>query len=396
MTLHETTEFAKKFGVGTGIGIGVIIALVIFFNIGVFIKNILLPPKIAPANVQWGKLPQIEFPQSTVDGTFTYSLNTVDGNLPSDFPDRVIIYKMMVPKPDLNNLVAIKNIVQQMGFVDSTGNTLPEIPRGGSLYEWDEPTGLQRKIIYDTVTLNFSMDSNYLSSLDVLSGKNMGDQTSAINTAQSFLGSIDSPPDDLNINLTTAPNPANDYTVAPQLYSIDSTSGKLVKTTNLQDTRVIRVDFYQNPIEYTITAGVGGDLTHFQEFKESLPIMYPNPPFSTIDFYVASGVDQAQVMKANYSHQKVDLSTNAPAADGTPQQATYPIKSAQQAFDDLKNGKGYIAAYNGTDNQILINKVYLGYYIGKKTQQYLMPVIVFEGANGFFAYVSAVTDDVLQ
>lgn len=392
MTLHETTEFSKKFGVGSAIGIGVIIVLVIIFNIGVFIKNILLPPTIEPANVKLGKLPQIEFPQNKIDGTFTYSLNTVDGNLPN-FPDRVIIYPMMVPKPDLNNLSIIKNRVSTLGFVDLAGNLVPEVARGGSLYEWDDPEGspIQRKVIYDTVSLGFQMDSNYLTSLDVLSGKHIKDQTDAFNTAQSFLNSIDSLPNDLDFNLSTKPDPANDYTVEPQLYSIDSTTGKLIKTTSLQDTRVIQVDFYQNPIEYKITAGTGGDLSHFQEFPMNMPIMYPNPPFSTMDLYIASGPDQAQVMAGTYFHEAVDLTSTPPD-----QLATYPIKSAQTAFDELKSGKGYIAAYNSTDSQITINKVYLAYYIGDKIQQYLMPVIVFEGANGFFAYVSAVQDIALQ
>jgi hypothetical protein len=394
MTLHDTTEFSKKFGVGTGIGIGVIIALVIVFQAGVFIKNILLPPKIAPANELLGALPAIQFPQSTVNGNFSYSINTVDGNLPSDFPDRLIVYPMIVPQPNLLNLQTVQNNVQQLGFVDQTGNALPQIPRGGSFYEWDEPsgTGIQRKIVYDTVTFNFSMTSNYLASLDVLNGSNISDQNGAYTTTQGFLSGINSFPSDIDPNLTTAPDPANDYTTAPQLYSIDSSTGKLVKTTNLQDTRVIRVDLYQHDIEYSLTAGMDGELTRFQNFDEKLPIMYPNPPYSTMDFYVASGANQAQVMQATYTHQAVDLSSNS-----TPDKlATYPIKTAQEAFDDLKSGKGYIAAYTGTDNQILINKVYLAYFVGDKTQPYLMPVVVFEGQNGFFAYVSAVADNVTQ
>ncbi|MGH7202867.1 MAG: hypothetical protein ACREHC_00300, partial [Candidatus Levyibacteriota bacterium] len=344
MTLHDTTEFSKKFGVGTAIGVGVIIGLVIVFNIGVFIKNILLPPKIDPANVLLGRLPQIQFPQSTVNGNFAYSLNTVDGNLPSNFPDRLIVYKMLVPQPNLLNLQTVQGKVQTLGFVDQAGNTLPQIPRGGSFYEWDEPTGIQRKIVYDTVSLNFTMTSNYLASLDVLAGKNISDQTSAFKTAQTFLESIDSFPTDVDPNLTTAPDPANDYTLSPQLFSIDQSTGKLVQTTNLQDTRVIRVDLYQQPIQYSLTAGIGGQLTHFQNFDMSLPIMYPNTPASTMEFDVASSANQAQVMKANYSHQAVDLSTNS-----TPEKlATYPIKSAAQAFEELKSGKGYIASYSGT------------------------------------------------
>lgn len=392
MTLHETAEFAKKFGLGTGIGIGAIILLVVLFNIGLFIKNMLLPPKIAPANEKLGKLPPIEFPQSQIDGTFTYTLNTVDNNLPTDLPDRVIVYPMVIPQPNLNNLQDIKNKVASLGFVDSSGNVLPEISRGGSLYEWDEPSGLQRKIIYDNVTYNFSLDSNYLTSLDVLNGKNIKDQPTAFTTAQSFLSSINSLPADLDFNLTTDPDPANDYTVAPELYTIDRGTGEKVKATSLSDAKVIRVDFYQKAIEYSLTAATGDDLARFQNFDLKIPIMYPHPPYSTMDFYVASGADQAQVMAGSYAYQAVDTSANT-----TPDQlATYPIKPAAQAFEELKAGKAYVASYYGSDSQVVIKKVYLAYFIGENTQKYLMPVFVFEGENGFFAYVSAVQDAPVQ
>lgn len=391
MTLHETAEFGKKFGIGTGIGIGAIIVLVILFNVGIFIKNMLLPPTIAPANQKLGKLPPVEFPQSNVDGSFTYTVNTVDGALPTDLPDRVIVYPMVVPKPNLNNLQTIKTRVASLGFVDTTGNVLPEISRGGSLYEWDEPTGLQRKMIYDNVTFNFSLTSNYLTSLDVLNGRHIQDQNAAFSTAQSFLSSIDSLPADLDFNLTTDPDPANSYTVVPELYTIDST-GEKIKTTSLQDTKVIRVNFYQKAIEYSLTAGAGGELSNFKNFDLKIPIMYPNPPYSTMDLYVASAADQAQVMEGSYAYQGVDTSTNS-----TPEElATYPIKPAEQAFQELQNGNGYIAGYAGSSSEISIKKVYLGYYIGETTQQYLMPVLVFEGEEGFYGYVSAVANESIQ
>ena len=71
---------------------------------------------------------------------------------------------------------------------------------------------------------------------------------------------------------------------------------------------------------------------------------------------------------------------------------TYPIKNVSQAFDLLKKNKAYIAGYFGTQTEIRIKDIYLAYYLGEEKQQYLMPVYVFSGKDGFTAYVPAVSD----
>jgi hypothetical protein len=386
MTLHDTTEISKKVGIALSIGLGVILLIVTFVKVGKFMASVLNPPKIALPNEAYGKLPPIEFPQSTVKGEFTYSVNTVNGTLPTDFPDRVIVYPMVVPQPNLLNLDDAKKIIASMGFVDQVGNTLPEIPRGGPSYEWDEPTGFQRKIIYNIVTGSFSMTSNYLTALSVLNAQYLGDQNAAVATVQNFVSDTGSFPSDIDLTLTQNPTPDVDYTTTPQLYSI--ISGQLNPTSSLSNTQVIRVDLYQKLIDYTLSAAQNGNLTQFQTIELKMPIMYPHPPYSTMNFLVASDVNQANVVTANYNYQTVNLQPST--------SATYPIKSAQQAFDDLQKGKGYVAAYNGGGSQILIDKVYPAYFMGDAAQDYLEPVIVFEGQNGFFAYVPGVTDDAMQ
>src|SRR6266702_2501420 len=104
MTLHDTAEFSKKAGIVLSIGLGVILLIVIFVKVGKFINTILNPPRISSPNEAYGKVTPILFPQSTVRGEFTYSINTVNGSLPEDFPDRVIVYQMVVPQPNLLNL----------------------------------------------------------------------------------------------------------------------------------------------------------------------------------------------------------------------------------------------------------------------------------------------------
>ena len=394
MSLHDTTEFAKKAGIVLSISLGVILMLVVFFKIGGVIHAMLFPPQLPSPNEAYGKLPPIAFPKSDITGPFTYSINTVNGSLPSNFPDRLIVYPMIISEPSLLNLKNAESAISNIGFTDSQGNLVPAVAIGGSNYQWKETApdsnGFENTMDYNIITENFTMTSNYLTQLSVLQGQyiqSMGGPTDAISIVQDFVNNLDVFPPDIDLTLTQNAPTQNTYNITPQMYSV--TAGQLTPATALAAAQVIRVDLYQKEIDYSIQAGQNQDATQFQNFPMKLPILYPHPPYSTMNFYVASGQGEANVVQANYNHQTVNLQPTT--------QATYPIKTAQQAFDDLKNGKGYIASYNGTgSNQILITNVFLAYYIGTAQQNYLTPVVVFQGQNGFFAYVPAVTDDAIQ
>ncbi len=388
MTLHNTAEFMKKAGIASSIGLGGIILIVIFFRIGIVVKNILFPPKIEPANQAYGKIPFLEFPQSTVDGDFTYTIDTLSGTLP-EFPDRVNVYPVINNPPNLLNLDSVKKKIVAMKMIDTTGNPLPEIPRGGPMYEWDETTGLERKVIFDIVSLNFTLTSEYLSSNTVLRAnrfRDLQDETAAVPTVQSFLEDITSYPDDVDLEKTRNPDPKVNYVTKPQMFTIQGS--ELIPATSLSNAQVIRVDLYQKDVAYDLEAGREGDLTKFRKFEMNMPILYPKPPYSTMNFLVASGNNSVEIVSAIYNHKALNLKPD--------EIGTYPIKTAEEAFKDLQDGSGYVAAYSGGDNQILINNIYLAYFLGEAEQEYLMPIVVFEGPNGFFAYVNAVKDEALE
>lgn len=388
MTLHNTVEFLKKAGIASSIGLGAIIVIVIFFRIGIVVKNILFPPKIDPANQLYGKIPYLEFPQSTVNGDFTYTIDTLDGTLPV-LPDRVLVYPIVNAEPNLLNLDTVKTKIAAMRMVDNTGNPLPEIPRGGPMYEWEELTGLQRKAIFDIVAMNFTITSEYLRSNTVLRANGLRMLTAdadAVPIVEDFLKLIALLPTDLDLEKSKNPDPEKHYNIKPQMFSI--LTGEPTPATSLSNAQVIRVDLYQKDIAYKLTAGKSGNLTRFQDFEMNMPIMYPKPPYSTMNFLLGSGTSTLEVVSANFTHQTVNLKPE--------EEATYPIKTSEEAFNELQEGRAYIAAYNGSDSQILVKDVYLAYYIGETPHTYLMPIVVFEGPNGFFAYVSAIKDEALE
>ena len=74
---------------------------------------------------------------------------------------------------------------------------------------------------------------------------------------------------------------------------------------------------------------------------------------------------------------------------------TYPLRSSEQAFADLKGGKGLLISAAQPNGEIKIKKVFLAYYDPDIYQEYMQPVYVFLGENKFVAYVPAVTDEYL-
>ena len=77
MTLHETAELIKKSAIRGGFGLVGLVMLFILIRVGIFVKNIIFPPKVQPPTLAYGKLPPIQFPKSSVSDVFTYTLNTL-------------------------------------------------------------------------------------------------------------------------------------------------------------------------------------------------------------------------------------------------------------------------------------------------------------------------------
>jgi len=94
-----------------------------------------------------------------------------------------------------------------------------------------------------------------------------------------------------------------------------------------------------------------------------------------------------QVVAAEYHHFALDENKNG----------IYPIKTSEEAWEELKSGKGYIADLgDNSKGTITIRKVYLAYYDPGQYTEYFQPVVVFEGDNNFVAYIPAVINEYVR
>lgn len=344
LTLTIAISQTKMLLKALGILLSLLIVIAIINKFIIDIKERLSPTRPPPPTVAFGKLPPILFPRNATDKTLTYSLNTITGLFPA-LPDQIKVYKMVEIKPEFLALDKTRQKVARLGF------RFKEAYVSKNLYRWLDEASPSREITYNLFSHDFNLSSSFLSDpLSIQSPGIFSDENSAINASRQFLSTISSFPDDIDLMKTKT-----------LLYSIKDDN--LFPATSISNAKVIRVDFSQ------------GDVSE-------LPVYYPNYSTSTINLLVIAQERKYLVVGANFHYQPISRESY-----------TYPIKTAPEAFEELKNQKAYIASYFGNDTNISIKNISLGYYIGIEKQNYLMPIIVFEGLNGFAAYVSAVRDE---
>ena len=111
------------------------------------------------------------------------------------------------------------------------------------------------------------------------------------------------------------------------------------------------------------------------------PIMDPHPPRALISG-LFSGISRqgSKLVSVEYTYFPVDQE----------KYATYPLKTPEQAWEKVKNGDYFLAAYQPSkNNEVKIRKVSLAYFNPPKVTRFLQPIYLFEGDQNFKAYVPA-------
>ena len=349
LTLTQASKETKQILLWGGLFLGAIVVLILFFRLALFVKELIFPTPPPKPLVAFGKLqPQI-FPINVTNQTLTYTINTLSGGFPA-FPDQVKVYRILPVQPDLLAISKFQQKAVSIGF--KPGHTTIS----DKIYEWRSNSnlgGLDRRIRTNVVDNSFTITSPYQLDADILAGKNLPDENTAIGMGQNMLSSMELLSEDIDESKTKA-----------NLFFIKN--GILSNATSLSNTQIIEVNFFQKNVD-------------------KLPIFYERPFSSNISMLVTGGRDRTQIVGANYIHQQI-----------SDQSSTYPIKTADQAFTELKEGKAYIGSYFGGSANINITNVVLGYYMSSQTQDFLMPIYVFEGDSGFRAYVGAITDELIN
>jgi hypothetical protein len=326
-------------------GIFLIIFLIvgkILLDAGTSIYKKLFPAPPPPPTVKFGKLTEIPFPKSSSAVKLTYVLETPEGGLPTNIPTQSKVYFMPKKSPNLLSLDAAKATAQALGY----GTNAQQISE--TIYLFSHPK-VPSALKINIVTGTFSISYNLAQDKSPLDNKPPIAEVAA-SEFRSFLSSANILPPDL-----TGP------TTSKYLKLIN---GQLTNALSLSESDLVKVNL-------------------FRKNYDDLPSVTGTPDQANMWAIISGSRNRdQQIIAAENHYYSVDES----------QFSTYPIKTPQEAFTELQNGQAYIAALglNKDGDTLKIRRMYLAYFDPGAITEFFQPIYVFEGDNGFSAYLPAV------
>lgn len=346
MTLTQTAILTKQFIVVSIITILVSISAFIGYKIWYAHYLASLPPVEEKPDTKFGVLPYPKFPQSVVSSSnFSYSLDTTTGGLPKigidpGFDKLVKVYFMIKPyatflSPDKSQALAGK-----------FGITSPP------------------EVINET-TYSFKQDSKSL-----IVDLNSGNFQYKNGSTPSALLKLD-----------------DDNKLVADFENILQTLGVLKDDIKNGRNKVIPLRLSGNDLVLADqrSDAVAGIVSLWSKSLDKKPVITSDYSKSLINATIinsAAGLDN--YLSLNFTYFQIDENTFA----------TYPTKTADDAYADLKNGKGIILV-QPNNPQVSITFISLGYFVPDDYSPYIQPVYVFEGPQ-FAALVPAVNNQFLK
>lgn len=327
MTLSQTAILTKQ--IITISIFALVLGTASFIGYKIWYANYLanLPPVEEKPDTKFGILPAIDFPKGTVSSSnFSYSIDTSTGNLPK-----------VGEEAGFEKLVKVY-------FVTKPLATLLSAEKSQALAEKFDISA-QPQILSET-TYRFK-DNDKTLTIDLDSGNFTFKKEATISAEESL--------DD-------------DQKLVSNFKAILETLGVLKEELKKGPTKVIHLE---------------PSVAQISLWPSPLDKPILTPKFDTATIYAKvykSAANLADYMLLQFTYYPIDTSTFA----------TYPLKDATQAFEDLKNGKG-IVIIEPQKPQVSITSIYLGYFLGEFYNPYLQPIFVFEGPN-FVAYVAAIIE----
>jgi hypothetical protein len=342
-SLTRTAYLTKQVLIFGVIIVGILIGLRIFWGLGKQIWRSVSPPPTPAPSVSFGQLPPLDFSGgsfATSSAKISYEIETIEGKLPQ-LPTQAKVFKVNQPPASILSGEKAKQKAARLGFSPILQQFSDRI------YVFQDAEIYGRTLTIDIVTGSFSITSDLYQFPEILSLTGQLRPQDAIGQAKNFLRD--------NI-ATTSDFP--DAKIQTKLLKLEDRD--LVEAKSVGEAQLIRVDFYRQDLE-------------------KLPILPLEKDKANIWVLVSPLKEsKKQIVGVNFTYWPVDIKT----------WATYPLKTSQEAFDELKIGKGIVISTKGPI--ATVRKVYLSYLETKNLPMFFQPVFVFDGDDGFRALVPAV------
>jgi hypothetical protein len=363
LTLTETAFWTRRL-LG---GFVVLVVLFVVVKIGLNFREKQItarpkPPKVIEPTLAFGKLPALKFTQAATKRPTSYELKTVTGVIPQ-YPPIAKIFLM--PKPagvTFFSLEKGKEFASRLGFLGE-----PE-ELNASQYRWTQEVEIpevedkkaQRSLVVDVASGNFQLNYD-LSSDPVITAGTLPEENVAVQKTITFLK-------ELNLY-------AGDLVGGHQVAYLNFQGGRLVEVLSRTEAKFIRISFFRKGIKNALLGAgvVGGEIAS---------IVLPKFDQAQVRVVLSPASEkERQFVRIDYVFWPVDYENFA----------TYPLKTGEEAFNELVNNGGAVIS-GGEQDKATIRRTSLAYYDPQEHQDFFQPVFIFEGDNNFIAYVPAVAN----
>jgi len=348
MTLTEVSYYFRKTAPWVIFGF---IFLIFFYFLLKLLWPVMFPSPPKPLTLApiFGKITRIKFTQAInypINPEFIF--DTIEGE-PITATQTAKIYYLPQTPPRFGYLQTIYLMAQNFGF--DTEKIQPT-KEGENVVFQDE----EKKLKVNVANFNFEYQYNYQETENLFENAVLGSEDLIREKVKEFLRVLGRYPEEL----AQGKDRVIFLHYNPQIKEFDVVNSR-------NEANAVEIDFYRPDID-------------------SFPIAPPKY-FNSQNYVVAVfpeekiKVIKAQVKFFEKEEQKVGI---------------YPLKTGEQAWQELKEKKGIIVSAGRNNNQIIIKKMFLGYYDPDIYQEYLQPVYVFLGNNGFVAYVPAIKEEYVE
>lgn len=347
-TLTETAYHSRKIIKYSGIGIIAFFILKNAIQLGLAWWKKLHPPPPPPPTVEFGVLPKIQFPESPSSSNLVFKLETPTGGLP-DLPEKANVYFMPYLRPNLLALDKAKEEAKSLGF-----KTEPK-PVSEKIYRWTKEGEIPTTLEMDIFSGKFEISYNWQMDSTILLEKNLPGKEQAKLEIFNLLSQADLLAEDIQ---------QGDFKITYLRVS----GPNMIPTVSLSEADFVRVDLFRKKID-------------------DLPLMTVKPEKGIISAIISGSRSfNKRLIEVKCNYFPIQYYSSS----------TYPLKSAAAAWQELKGGQAFIVNLPENTATITVRRVYLAYFDSEIPQQFLQPIVVFEGDYNFVAYVSAIAANWVQ
>lgn len=307
------------------------------------------PIPAAPPDIYFGKLSRLN-PSTSIEypPEYTFLLDNVEGK-PVTATQSARVFFLKQKPTRFGYLETAYTMAKNMKF--DTALTRHILDGINVVFETDD-----KKAVIDIADYNFEYRVKYEQRPELFANPAIPPDSTVVENARQFLRTLLKYPTELSQGI---------YEIIYLKYNPETDT--FVVVTDPDDANAVEVDFFRPDID-------------------SHPVKPPRY-FNSQNYVVLTYANKkAEIIKAQIKYFEKD-----DAHFGT-----YPLKSADAAYAQLTDGKGIIVSAGNNSSTVTINQMFLGYYDPDVYQEYLQPVYIFLGENGFAAYVPAVDEEYVE